>query len=199
VASTIGILALQGAVEPHRQKLAGLGERAVLVREPSELLAVDGLILPGGESTTLLKLIDHYGLWEPLREFGAARPMWGVCAGAILMAECVENPLQRSLGLVPLTVRRNAYGRQNESFVARLRVALPGQAAQEIDGVFIRAPRIEPARSGAPPIAEHGGAPVALQFGIHLITTFHPELSASPVLHRHFASLCHERQARQMA
>jgi 5'-phosphate synthase pdxT subunit len=196
---TIGILALQGAVGPHREKLAAAGERAATVRTPGELQAVDGLILPGGESTTLLNLIDHYRLWEPLRAFGAARPLWGVCAGAILMAERVENPAQSSLGLVPITIRRNAYGRQNESFIAPLSLKLPGRAAQELDGVFIRAPRIIHSGEGATILAEHGGNSVALQHGFHLITTFHPELSGSTALHRHFALLCAGGQARRLA
>jgi 5'-phosphate synthase pdxT subunit len=195
---TIGILALQGAVGPHRDKLAALGERAVPVRTAGELQAVDGLILPGGESTTLLNLIGHYGLWEPLREFGAARPMWGVCAGSILMAERVENPAQRSLGLVPVTVRRNAYGRQNESFIAPLSLTLPSQAPEEIEGVFIRAPRILP-DFGVAVLAQQDGSPVALQYGFHLLTSFHPELSRSAALHRHFALLCGGRRERQLA
>jgi 5'-phosphate synthase pdxT subunit len=199
VTRTIGILALQGAVEPHRQALHALGERAVLCRTATELREVDGLILPGGESTTLLNLIEHYGLREPLREFGALRPMWGVCAGCILMAERVENPEQPSLGLVPIAVRRNAYGRQNESFIAPLRIRLPGQPPREIEAVFIRAPVITSSGKGTQVLAEHGGAPVALQAGFHLITTFHPELSRSGLVHQHFASLCRERAVRRMA
>ena len=197
--TTIGILALQGAVAPHREKLAALGERTVTVRTRAELEAVDGLILPGGESTTLLNLIDHYGLWEPLRAFGAGRPIWGVCAGAILVAERVENPAQRSLGLVPIAVCRNAYGRQNESFVAPLRVSLPGEPPAELDGVFIRAPRITGAGEGTLVFAEHGGFPVALQAGMHLITTFHPELSGSTAVHRHFVRLCADGKAPRLA
>jgi 5'-phosphate synthase pdxT subunit len=195
----IGVLSLQGAVEPHRQRFAAIGERADLVRTAEEILSCDGLVLPGGESTTLLNLIDHYGLWEPLREFARTRPMWGVCAGAILMARRVESPAQRSFDVLPITVRRNAYGRQNESFIAPITLRLPGQAPQEQEAVFIRAPVILETGAGCEVLAEHGGHPIAVQHGFHLVTTFHPELSSATALHRHFAMLCKSDRARQMA
>jgi pyridoxal 5'-phosphate synthase pdxT subunit len=192
----IGILALQGAVEPHRVKLARLAVPTLLVRDAESLAACRGLILPGGESTTLLRLIDVYSLWQPLLDFAARHPLWGVCAGSILMAERVENPAQRSLGALPITVRRNAYGRQNESFIARFALRLPGQAPQEQEGVFIRAPQVVAHAPAVSVLAEHGGLPVALAHGRHLTTTFHPELAAGEALHRHFVSLCgEERQA----
>ena len=186
----VAILALQGAVEPHRAKLSELGEEGVPVRTAAELASCRGLILPGGESTTLLNLIEHYRLAEPLADFAAAHPVWGVCAGAILMAERVENPEQACFGLMPLTVRRNAYGRQNESFIDRVTLALPGQPSGHMEGVFIRAPRIIRAGDGSTVLAEHGGSPVTVQYGRHLATTFHPELASSLALHRHFLSLC---------
>jgi len=241
----IGILALQGAVEPHRVKLAALGCDTLPVRLPSDLAACAGLILPGGESTTMLKLMRDYELEPALKDFGRRRPMWGVCAGAILMAERVENPAQESLALLPITVRRNAYGRQNESFIARLALRLPGGAAgasrqalgdavgasrqalggaagasrqapggaagasrqapggaagasrqalggapAEQEGVFIRAPQIVAVAPGVTVLAEHGGHPVAVQYGCHLASTFHPELSPPGRFHRHFVSLC---------
>ncbi|MCZ6553240.1 MAG: pyridoxal 5'-phosphate synthase glutaminase subunit PdxT [SAR324 cluster bacterium] len=198
----VAILALQGAVEPHRVKLSELGEEGVPVRTAEELAACRGLILPGGESTTLLNLIEHYRLAEPLAEFAAAHPVWGVCAGAILMAERVENPEQVSFGWMPLTVRRNAYGRQNESFIDRVALKLPGQPPAQMEGVFIRAPRIVEANGGLTVLAEHGGSPVTVQYGHHLATTFHPELSSSQALHRHFLSLCDgaaERSGRRLA
>ena len=199
----IGILALQGAVGPHREKLEALKAESALVRTAEEIAACAGLILPGGESTTLITLMAHYGLLEPLRAYAAERPVWGVCAGAILMAERVENPAQESLGVVPLAVRRNAYGRQNESFIAQVRVTLPGQAAQTIEGVFIRAPKILPpdrrAARHSTKLAEHEGDPIAVQHGHHLLTTFHPELSGANLLHEHFLGLCHARAARHSA
>jgi len=186
----IGILALQGAVEPHRVKLAGLGLHARSVRLPEDLEGCAGLILPGGESTTMLKLIGYYGLKPALLDFGRKRPLWGVCAGSILLAERVENPAQESFGVLAITVRRNAYGRQNESFIARLTVRLPGQAPADQEAVFIRAPQIVAIQPGVQVLAEYGGLPVAVQQGRHLASTFHPELSAGDRLHRHFAGLC---------
>lgn len=191
----IGILALQGAVEPHREKLARLGADAVAVRTGEELRNCHGLVLPGGESTTFLKLITAYSLRQPLVDFARDRPLWGVCAGSILMAERVENPPQESLGVLPVTVRRNAYGRQNESFIAPLALRLPGQGTQSQEGVFIRSPRILQWPGEADVLAEHDGAPVALRHGRHLLTTFHPELSAPDTLHRFFLALCAEESS----
>jgi 5'-phosphate synthase pdxT subunit len=186
----IGILALQGAVAPHRAKLAALGLEAPPVRLAADLDGCAGLILPGGESTTMLKLMHDYALIPALLDFGRRRPLWGVCAGSILLAEHVENPAQESLALLPITVRRNAYGRQNESFIARLTLKLPGEAPSDQEAVFIRAPQITAVSPGVAVLAEHGGLPVVVQHGRHLASTFHPELSAGDRLHRHFAGLC---------
>jgi 5'-phosphate synthase pdxT subunit len=186
----IGILALQGAVQPHRAKLARLGAEPVLVRDARELETCAGLILPGGESTTMLHLIHAYALWQPLLDFAAARPLWGVCAGSILMAAHVEHPSQESLAVVPITVRRNAYGRQNESFIARFPLRLPGQPPVEQEGVFIRAPQVVAHDPAVRVLAEHDGLPVVLAHGRHLVATFHPELSAQDALHAHFIALC---------
>jgi 5'-phosphate synthase pdxT subunit len=195
----IGVLALQGAVEPHRAKLSALGCEAIAVRDAEALASCRGLILPGGESTTMLHLIHAYALWQPLLDFAAGRPLWGVCAGSILMAEQVENPGQESLGLLPITVRRNAYGRQNESFIAAFPLRLPGQAPLPQEGVFIRAPVVTAWAPEVRVLAEHGGHPVALQHGRHLVTTFHPELAAPETLHRHFAALCEAESRRETA
>jgi pyridoxal 5'-phosphate synthase pdxT subunit len=186
----IGILALQGAVQPHRAKLAALGVEALLVRDAAELAACRGLIVPGGESTTFLKLIHLYALWQPLLDFAAERPLWGVCAGSILMAEHVENPAQESLAVMPITVRRNAYGRQNESFIAHFPLRLPGQPPVDQEGVFIRAPQVVACGAGVTVLAEYDGQPVALAAGRHLTSTFHPELASGDALHRHFVALC---------
>lgn len=190
VAVRVGILALQGAVAPHRAKLEALGLEAPSVRVAADLDGCAGLILPGGESTTMLKLMGDYHLKPALLEFAQRRPLWGVCAGSILLAERVENPPQESLALLPITVRRNAYGRQNESFIARVTLQLPGEAPADQEAVFIRAPQIVAVRPGVTVLAEHGGLPVVVQHGRHLASTFHPELSAGDRLHRHFAQLC---------
>lgn len=186
----IGILALQGAVAPHRQSLSALGAQVVMVRTAAELSACAGLILPGGESSTMLNLIHHYRLWEPLREFAQSHGVWGVCAGSILMAAAVENPAQECFGLMPVTVKRNAYGRQNESFIATLPVTLPGGSGYDQECVFIRAPMVTAWGPEITLLIEYEGHPVALAHGRHLMTTFHPELSTHAGLHRFFLSLC---------
>ncbi|MDH4225495.1 MAG: pyridoxal 5'-phosphate synthase glutaminase subunit PdxT [Deltaproteobacteria bacterium] len=195
----IGVLALQGAVSPHREKLAAAGAEMVPVRLPEDLAGLQGLILPGGESTTLLNLLGHTGLMEPIRAFAGSHPLWGICAGAILLARQVENPAQPCLGVMDVTIRRNDYGRQNESFITQLAVTLPaetesvpGQSHLE-EGVFIRAPKIIRAGEGVVVLSRHQGSPVAVFSGSsagHLATTFHPELSAGHLFHRYFAAVC---------
>jgi len=181
---------MQGAVQPHQAKFKALGVEAITVRTEEEMRRCAGMILPGGESTTMLKLLQEYGLWEPLRWFGQQKPLWGICAGSILMAARVENPTQDSLGLVPMTVLRNAYGRQNESFITTVDLRLPGAPVQRQEAVFIRAPRIQDPGPGAEVLASHEGDPVVVRHGRHLITTFHPELTAEARLHSYFAALC---------
>jgi 5'-phosphate synthase pdxT subunit len=195
----IGILALQGAVAPHRAKLAALGHEGAPVRDAEDLAPCRGLIIPGGESTTMLKLIQDFGLRGALLEFAARRPVWGVCAGAILIAEQVENPPQDSLALLPIAVRRNAYGRQNESFITEVTVTLPGAPPVRQEAVFIRAPVVTRHGPEVSVLASHGGHPVALLHGRHLAATFHPELSLPDTLHRYFATLCSEAAERMSA
>jgi 5'-phosphate synthase pdxT subunit len=186
----IGILALQGAVEPHHLKLKSMGVEAVSVRSAEELRNCQGLIIPGGESTTFLKLIHENNLLQPILTFAERQSVWGVCAGSILIAKEVENPPQESLSLVPIRVRRNAYGRQNESFIAVFRLNLPGGSPIRQEGVFIRAPEVVEWEDNVAVLAKHEDKPVALQYRHHLVTTFHPELSESPALHHYFLSLC---------
>ena len=186
----IGILALQGAVGPHHQKLRGMGVETVSVLTAEELRRCQGLIIPGGESTTFLKLIDENRLRESIVTFAKRQSVWGVCAGSILMAKHVENPPQESFGLVPIRVRRNAYGRQNESFIAVFKLNLPGGSSIHQEGVFIRAPQVVEWEDDVTVIAKYEDKPVALQYRQHLITTFHPELSESLALHQYFLSLC---------
>ena len=195
----IGIFSLQGAVEPHGRKRAEIGAEGIRIRTAEELEKCQGLIVPGGETTTLLKLIGIYRLREPLLDFARQKPVWGVCAGSILMACEVENPHQESLGLMPITVRRNAYGRQNESFITDIELRLPGQPAVTQEAVFIRAPQIVAWDDSVTVLAEFEGKPVAARHGLHLSTTFHPELSAPEWLHRYFLTLCAEAPARASA
>lgn len=188
----IGILALQGAFAEHSAMLSSLGVRACLVRTPQGLAGLDGLIMPGGESTSMRRLAGHSGLLEPLREFGLSRPVWGVCAGLILLAARVEGE-EPFTGLMDMTVARNAYGRQRDSFVAELQVGgLPGGF---FAGVFIRAPRVVEAGPGVEVLAHSGGAPAALRQGRLLATAFHPELTKDDRMHRYFLNLCGSREA----
>lgn len=181
----VGVLALQGDYEAHARALARAGAEAREVRTAGDLEGLAGLIIPGGESTTMLKLMDYYGLAGPLRAFGAQRPIFGTCAGAILLASEVTHPSQASLGLCDMAVERNAYGRQVHSHIARLENhALAGNGP--LEAVFIRAPIIRRLGPGAKVLASHHGDPVLADFGRHLVATFHPELTADTRVHRLF-------------
>ncbi len=177
----IGVLALQGDFEAHRRAIERAGAGAVEVRTAADLDAIDGLVIPGGESTTMLKLLDIENLFGPLREFGEAKPIFGTCAGAILLASEVLNPSQRSLGLLDLTVERNGYGRQIDSRIAE--IDLEGEPAE---AVFIRAPVIRRAGPQTKILATYLDAPVLVEQGRHMAATFHPELSGDNRIHRHF-------------
>lgn len=169
--------------------LEGLGARVREVRLPGDLDGLAGLVMPGGESTTIAQLLLEYGLDQPLRDFGGA--IWGTCAGAILLARDIAGaPEQFSLGLLDMRVRRNAYGRQRDSFEEELTV-------KGLDGpfpaVFIRAPAIEKVGHEIEVLAEREGAPVLVRSGRFLASTFHPELSGDPRLHALFLNLVRER------
>ncbi|MCW5978081.1 MAG: pyridoxal 5'-phosphate synthase glutaminase subunit PdxT [Bryobacteraceae bacterium] len=181
----IGVLALQGDFEAHRKALEEAGAEAVEVRTAEELERVDGLVIPGGESTTMLKLLRLEGLFEPLRAFGERRPIFGTCAGAILLARDVANPPQESLGLVDIGVERNAYGRQVDSRVARVPLA-EENGGGEMEAVFIRAPIIRRVGEGVRVLARYNGDPVLVAQGRHLVATFHPELSRDRRVHQLF-------------
>jgi 5'-phosphate synthase pdxT subunit len=182
-----GVLALQGDFERHEQAIRDAGGTAVRVRTAAELATVDGLIIPGGESTAMLKLIEYQRLWEPLAAFGAAKPVFGTCAGAILAAREVLNPPQPSFGFVDLTVERNAYGRQLDSRIVHFPVAgLDGGG--DLEAVFIRAPIIRRWGAAARVLASYLDSPVLVDCGRHLVATFHPELSPDPRIHRLFLS-----------
>lgn len=181
---TVGVLALQGDYEAHAGALRRAGAGVVEVRTAEELQRIDALVIPGGESTSMLKLMDYYGLFEPLRQFGLRKPVFGTCAGAILLAKEVLNPSQPSLDLLDMAVERNAYGRQLDSRV----VSLSGHSLGDgdLEAVFIRAPIIRRVGQGGEVLASYLGDPVLVQFGRHLVATFHPELSSDNRVHARF-------------
>ncbi len=187
----IGVLALQGAFLEHRQMLERLGVRTFEIRQRKDLDSqLDGIVLPGGESTVQGKLLRALGLFEPLREFiRSGLPVLGTCAGAILLAERIEGASDAHLGTLPMTVRRNAYGRQLGSFYAEGKIENVGEA---FPMTFIRAPVIESVENGTRVLASVGGRIVAVQFKRELAVTFHPELSADTRLHAYFISLCRD-------
>src|SRR5438552_14376822 len=185
----IGVLALQGDFDRHAKALARCGVEAVEVRKPEKLADVDGLNMPGGESTTLLKLMHEWGFVGALQQFHAeGRPLFGTCAGLILLARDVENPRQFSLGLIDVGVERNAYGRQRESFEAS-GVATLDAGPVQLEMVFIRAPRIRRVGPSVQVLAEYEGEPVMARQGRVLVATFHPELTESTTVHRYFCDL----------
>lgn len=187
----IGVLSLQGDFEAHGKAVERAGAEAVYVRTAADLAGLDGLIIPGGESTTMLKLLNAENLLEPLADFGRQKPIFGTCAGAILLANRVSNPTQQSLGLVDLTIERNAYGRQIDSRVVNID-ADPSFAQRtrpgSIEAVFIRAPIIRAVGPKARVLAEYAGDPVLVEDGHHLISTFHPELTNDSRVHELFLS-----------
>jgi 5'-phosphate synthase pdxT subunit len=182
----VGVLALQGAFREHIYALEALDVRAVAVRKPGQLDQMDGLIIPGGESTAISKLMETYGFYDPITARCAeGMAVWGTCAGAILIACQVVDGItgQRPLSLMDITVRRNAYGRQIDSFEVGLDFL---HIDHEYPGVFIRAPRIESVGEDVEVLASHKGHIVAAQQGRRLATTFHPELTGDPRVHRYF-------------
>jgi 5'-phosphate synthase pdxT subunit len=186
---TIGVLALQGDFALHRQALARCGAKAVEVRKAEELAGLDGLVIPGGESTTLLRLMETGGLGPAIERFHrSGRPLFGTCAGLILLAREVERPQQPSLGLIDVAVERNAYGRQRESFAAPGAASLDGETA-DVEMVFIRAPRIRRVGSRVTPLATLAGEPVLVREDRVLAATFHPELTDDPTIHRYFCRM----------
>ncbi|MCX6631291.1 MAG: pyridoxal 5'-phosphate synthase glutaminase subunit PdxT [Candidatus Solibacter sp.] len=185
----VGVLSLQGDFAAHGAALERAGAVPVYVRERSQLGEIDGLILPGGESTTMLKLLRYENLFDDLAEFGRRKPVFGTCAGAILMARDVTNPAQESLGLMDIAVERNGYGRQMDSRVVDLDPAEEFEkrtAAGKLEAVFIRAPIIRQTGLGIQVLAEYAGDPVLIEQGAHLVATFHPELTRDARVHRLF-------------
>ena len=179
MAKTVGVLALQGDYAAHARAVERAGAQAIEVRTVADLDASDGLILPGGESTTMLRILHEERLFDPLRAY--AKPMFGTCAGAILLAKEVSNPAQESLGLMDIAVERNAYGRQRDS-----RVTTIDYGGAELEAVFIRAPIIRRVDAPAKTLARYGGDPVLVEEGRFLVATFHPEMTSDSRIHRYF-------------
>jgi 5'-phosphate synthase pdxT subunit len=184
----IGVMALQGAVAEHIQMLSALGAEAVPVRLPSELEGLDALIIPGGESTTISKLLSDYGLMEPIRRLAKKGfPIFGTCAGLVLLAKKVPNLQMESIGVMDIEVERNAFGRQVDSFEADLKI--PALHNGTFHGVFIRAPIIEKVRRGVEVLCQLNGKPVAVKQRKLLACAFHPELTDDLRLHKYFLDI----------
>jgi pyridoxal 5'-phosphate synthase pdxT subunit len=187
----IGVLALQGDFDAHRRRLEELGAEVALVKKPEQLDEIDGLVIPGGESGTFLKLLGEEG-FEKLRQFVRLKPTFGTCAGAILLATEVENPKQAGLGAIDIRIRRNAYGRQIDSSIREgkfLSAVNDNLAESPLEMVFIRAPKIERVGPGVEVIATEGNDPVAVRQGRVMAATFHPELSGDTRVHEAFLKL----------
>ena len=188
----IGVLAIQGDFAAHARVLERLGVRAVEVRRALDLETTNGLIIPGGESTTILKFITEERLGSSIREFSRTRPVFGTCAGAILLAQKVQNPDQPSLGLIDIDVERNGYGRQVDSFIAETETEL---SDEPLEAVFIRAPRIRRVGSSVRVLAGISGEPILVSEGNILAATFHPELTEDDRVHSHFAEMVTGRKS----
>ncbi|PSL45953.1 pyridoxal phosphate synthase yaaE subunit [Salsuginibacillus halophilus] len=186
----IGVLALQGAVREHVKALQAEDTNVIVVKRPEQLDEIDGLVLPGGESTTMRRLIDKYNFLEPLRQFAeAGKPVFGTCAGLILMARDIDGADSGHLGLIDMTVERNAFGRQRESFETKLAVE---DVAEDVEAVFIRAPLIIDVGEDVRVLATYGNDIVAARQGLFLTCSFHPELTADNRLHQYFAGMVRE-------
>ena len=189
----IGVLAMQGDFREHRAMLGRCGAESIEVRRPADLHAIDGLIIPGGESTTISHLLQEGGLFEGLRErILAGLPVYGTCAGAILLAKEVVGRAPCTLAVMDITVRRNAYGRQVDSFEADIEV--PALGPDPVRAVFIRAPYIERVGQGVEVLGSYGGRPVLVRQDNCLVSTFHPELTLDTRLHRYFLSMVLARE-----
>jgi 5'-phosphate synthase pdxT subunit len=189
----IGVLALQGDFDAHRRRLEELGAEVVLVKKPEQLDDIEGLIIPGGESGTFLKLLGEAG-FEKLKAFVRLKPTFGTCAGAILLAKEVENPRQTGLGAIDIGVRRNAYGRQIDSSIREGRLALGNSGGSPLEMVFIRAPKIERVGPGVEVIATEGDDLVAVREGNVMASTFHPELSDDTRVHEAFLEMVRRQE-----
>ncbi len=182
----VGVLAIQGDYEAHKKRLEQLGASVTLVRKPEQLDSIEAIIIPGGESSTFLNFLVERGFLEKLRKFVSTKPTFGTCAGAILLATEVENPPQQSLAALDIRIRRNAYGRQNESSIKEAATKL---GAKPLEMVFIRAPKIVATGKTVEVLASEGGDPVLVRQGKIMAATFHPELSDDTRVHQEFLKL----------
>ena len=185
----IGVLAIQGDYAAHAEALAESGAEPIEVRKPEQLAHLDGLILPGGESTTVLRFLEKQSFFETLQAFCETKPVFGTCAGAILLSREVRNPAQRSLGILDAVVERNAYGRQIDSTILTAETELPGGP---LEMVFIRAPRIVETGATVEVLALREGNPVLVRQGSVMAATFHPELSHDRRVHRLFVEVVNQ-------
>ena len=193
---TIGVLALQGDYEAHARAFASLGARTVLVRKLEELIGLDGLVIPGGESTTMLKFLEKDGFLGTLGNFAATSPCFATCAGCILLAREVLHPAQRSLGVLDATIERNAYGRQIDSTILTAETELPGGP---LEMVFIRSPRITRVGEGVEVLARREGFPTLVRQGDLLVATFHPEMTADTRVQQLFLDMVRAHKAQHQA
>jgi 5'-phosphate synthase pdxT subunit len=191
-APTIGVLALQGAFEVHARRLAELGATTLLIRKPDQLSTLDALVIPGGESTTFLKHLERAGFYEALEAFVHTKPVFGTCAGCILLAKEVTNPPQQSFGVLDIAVERNAYGRQNDSAILTSETSLAGGP---LEMVFIRAPRITRTGPDVATLATRDNSPTLIRQGNLLAATFHPELTDDLRVHQLFLDVVREATA----
>lgn len=182
----IGVLAIQGDYEAHKARLEQLGAKVTLVKKPAQLDGIDGIVIPGGESSTFLNFLAERGFLEKLRDFVSTKPTFGTCAGAILLAKQVENPPQQSLEAMDIRIRRNAYGRQIDSSIREARTKL---GDKPLEMVFIRAPKIVGTGKGVEVLATFGRDPVLVRQGKLMAATFHPELSEDTRVHREFLNM----------
>lgn len=190
----IGILALQGDFAKHQEMLGSLGVATQLVRQPADLVGCDGLIIPGGESTVMLRQLDFIQMKPAVIEFAQRKPLFGTCAGLILMSRAVEESSMQPLGLLDITVKRNAFGRQIDSFQAPVSLQLKQSHGSLLHGhlfhaFFIRAPRIQTVGSTVEVLASYADAPILVRQGRHLGASFHPELTSDTSIHRYFIEM----------
>jgi len=190
---TIGVLALQGDYDAHARAFAAAGARTVLVRKSEQLAGIDGLVMPGGESTTMLKFLEQNGFFAALGKFASTTPCFATCAGCILLAREVLHPAQRSLGVFDATVERNAYGRQIDSTILTAPTELPGGP---LEMVFIRAPRITSVGPDVEILALRDGFPTLVKQGHLLVATFHPEMTTDTRVQRLFLDMVAAHKAR---
>lgn len=188
-ALTIGVLALQGAFAKHIEMLSKLNVEAKEVRYPKDLEKCDGLIIPGGESTTITRQIQFIAFREQLCLFAKTKPLFGTCAGLILMSQEIINSPMQPFGLIDVAVERNAFGRQAESFRTDIELQLSATLTKKIPAFFIRAPRIRKCGSAVQILAHYENEPILVRQGHHLGASFHPELSENPAVHHYFLTL----------